>query len=374
MIAIPACPTWGGPVAFSVQLRRMEVEHRIAQWARAAIADKWHDARGGDIVALRGDVSARRFWRIAIDGSPSAPATAIVIDLGPEDLPLYARALKLYPEPLPEPPWLNLHRFLTRLGVPVPAFYQWSAHDRLLMVEDVGSLSLFAAARSDPSKAADYYREAVRALMRFHIDGTRSADRECLAFRVAYDERLFAWEMRRFIEYGLARVAPGADARAIEADLASLAHRLGALPRVFSHRDFHGNNLFIQGAIEAPTIRIIDFQDALMAPATQDLAVLLTTRDTDSIISPAMEARLLDFYFTGLIRREVAPLGRDDFMRSYAMCVLQHALKCIGLFVFLEREGKREYAVFTPRAIAQARRMLARLGPEFSNLREALSA
>jgi aminoglycoside/choline kinase family phosphotransferase len=61
-------------------------------------------------------------------------------------------------------------------------------------------------------------------------------------------------------------------------------------------------------------------------------------------------------------------------MRSYAMCVLQHALKCIGLFVFLEREGKREYAVFTPRAIAQARRMLARLGPEFSNLREALSA
>jgi aminoglycoside/choline kinase family phosphotransferase len=349
-------------------------DRRIAQWARNAIIGKWHDAQLGDIVALRGDVSARRFWRVAIADSSTAPATAIVIDLGPEDLPLYARALKMYPAPLPESPWVNLHRFLSALGAPVPALYQWSAHDRLLMVEDVGSLSLFEAARSTPSKAADLYREAVRALMRFHIDGTASADRECLAFRVAYDERLFAWEMRRFVEHGLAAVAPGANAGAIEADLASLAHQLGALPRVFSHRDFHGNNLFVQGAIEAPTIRIIDFQDALMAPATQDLAVLITTRDTDSIVTPAMEERLLDFYFTGLIRRGVAMLEREDFMKSYAMCVLQHALKCIGLFVFLEREGKPEYAAYTPHAIAQARRMLARLGAEFPNLRDALSA
>jgi aminoglycoside/choline kinase family phosphotransferase len=353
----------------------MEVsDRRIAQWAGAAISEKWNDARLGNIVALRGDVSTRRFWRIAIADSSGAPATAIVIDLGPEDLPLYARALKMYPEPLPEPPWVNLHRFLIALGAPVPALYQWSACDRLLMVEDLGSLSLFDAARSNPSKAADLYREAVRALMRFHIDGTARADHECLAFRVAYDKRLFAWEMRRFVEYGLAAVAPGADARALEDDLASLAHQLGALPRAFSHRDFHGNNIFIQGAIEAPTIRIIDFQDALMAPATQDLAVLMTTRDTDAIISPAMEERLLDFYFTGLIRRGVATMSRDDFMKSYAMCVLQHALKCIGLFVFLEREGKREYAAYTPHAIGQARRMLARLGSEFPNLRETFAS
>ncbi len=43
-----------------------------------------------------------------------------------------------------------------------------------------------------------------------------------------------------------------------------------------------------------------------MAPAAQDLAVLLTTRDTGDLISPAMEERLLDFYFTGLLRRGIA--------------------------------------------------------------------
>jgi aminoglycoside/choline kinase family phosphotransferase len=239
------------------------------------------------------------------------------------------------------------------------------------MVEDLGSLSLFAAARSNPAKAADLYREAVRALMSFHIEGTASTNPKCLAFQVAYDERLFAWEIQRFVDAGLAAVAPGADARALQAELATLARELGALPRVFSHRDFHGNNLFLQGAIASPKIRIIDFQDALMAPAAQDLAVLITTRDTGELISPAIEERLLDFYFAGLMRRGLTTMSRDDLIKSYSMCVLQHALKCIGLFVSLEREGKPEYAAYTPHAISQARRMLARLAPDFPNLRQA---
>jgi N-acetylmuramate 1-kinase len=346
-------------------------DRRIENWAHREIEAQWRGARGGDLIALRGDVSTRRFWRVAIDDASAALATAIVIDLGPEDLPRYARELRLYPEPLLEPPWINLHRFLSAAGVPVPALYRWSLNDRLLMIEDVGSLSLFEAARAYPGKAADLYREAVRELMRFHLDGTASESHQCLAFQVAYDERLFAWEMRRFAELGLATVAPGANAGHIEPDLARLAREIGALPRVFSHRDFHGNNIFLQGTIAAPTLRIIDFQDALMAPAAQDLAVLLTTRDTAELISPAAEARLLDFYFSGLIRRGVATMDRSAFLKTYSMCVLQHALKCIGLFVSLERDGKLEYAVYIPPALAQARRMLARLAPDFPHLQKA---
>lgn len=351
----------------------MDVDRgRIANWTHAAIEAKWRGASARQIVELRGDVSTRRFWRVDVGGSAHAPASAIVIDLGPEDLPLYARALGMYPRPLTEPPWINLHRFLSGLGAPVPALYQWSSKDRLLMVEDVGARSLFDAARANPSKAADLYRDAVRELMRLHIDGTARADRGCVAFEAAYDERLFAFEMRRFLEVGLTTVAPGVDAHLLEVDLGKLAHDLGALPRVFSHRDFHGNNLFLQGDIAAPKIRIIDFQDALMAPAAQDLAVLLTTRDSGDLISPAMEERLLDFYFTGLIRRGIAAMSRDEFLRSYAMCVLQHALKCLGLFVFLDRQGKHEYAPYIPHALGQARRMLARFSTDFPQLLKAL--
>ena len=74
--------------------------------------------------------------------------------------------------------------------------------------------------------------------------------------------------------------------------------------------------------------------------------------------------------FTGLIRRAVADLNREDFLRSYRLCVLQHALKCIGLFVFLEREGKRGYEAFIPQATSQARRMLNLIGGDFPKLRQ----
>jgi aminoglycoside/choline kinase family phosphotransferase len=67
-------------------------------------------------------------------------------------------------------------------------------------------------------------------------------------------------------------------------------------------------------------------------------------------------------------------MSREDFLKSYSMSVLQHALKCIGLFAFLEREGNRGYAAYTPHAILQARRMLARLAPDFPLLRGALGA
>ncbi|HLX38664.1 MAG TPA: phosphotransferase, partial [Candidatus Binataceae bacterium] len=226
-------------------------------------------------------------------------------------------------------------------------------------------------ARANPSKVADLYRDAVKELIRFHVDATARGDAACIAFRIAYEERLFRWEMDRFIRFGLAAIALNMKDRIFDADIDSLARQLGALPRVFSHRDFHGNNIFVQGSIASPMLRIIDFQDALMAPAAQDLAVLLTTRDTCDLISPPLEDRLLDFYHASLIRRGAANMSRDEFIRSYALCVLQHALKCIGLFVSLERDGKHDYAVYTPYAIAQARRMLARLAPEFPELRAA---
>ena len=96
---------------------------------------------------------------------------------------------------------------------------------------------------------------------------------------------------------------------------------------------------------------MIDFQDALLAPAAQDLAVLLTTRDTGRVIGPDAERRLLDYYIAGLARRGSACPDAGEFVNSYYLCVLQHALKVIGRFNALERQGKRGYAAFIPYAV-----------------------
>jgi aminoglycoside/choline kinase family phosphotransferase len=240
----------------------------------------------------------------------------------------------------------------------------------MLLVEDVGATTLFEHARAEPDKAADLYRDAIAELLKIHIDGTRCLDDTCIASRLAYDERLFRWEIDQFVEFGLGRVAPGARSHGLDAELDRLAARLGALPRVLSHRDYHGWNLFVQDG--GRRMRVIDFQDALLAPAAQDLAVLLTTRDTCQVIAPAQEQRLLDYYFTGLERRRAAQLSVSEFNQAYRLCVLQHALKVIGRFSYLEREGKRGYARFLPLALVQARRMLVGLRADFPRLSQAL--
>lgn len=330
-----------------------------------------------EIRALKGDASSRRFWRVAIESEKDVelPSTAIAIDLGPDDLPLYARKLDLLPEPLTEPPWLNLHRFLRKIGASVPELYEADPDARMLLVEDVGELALFdAATRGDAGD--DLYRLAADELLLLHVEGSRRLDAECLASRVAYDERLFRWELEQFAEFGVDTATPGVRRNSIAPELDELAARLGRLPRVFSHRDYHGHNLFVQMRLNhrsEPRLRMIDFQDALMAPAAQDLAVLLTTRDASRIITPTIERRVLDYYYAALIRRETVPMAFDDFMVSYRLCVIQHALKVVGRFTFLERDGKSGYAVFIPYALAQARRMLA-LESGFPNLRAALAA
>ncbi len=269
---------------------------------------------------LKGDASNRRFWRVALaapvlcTGAASAtqpasaaipPPSAIVIDLGPDDLPAYVRALKLVSAPPAEPPFLNVQRFLKSIGAAVPEIYAADPKHRMLLVEDVGELSLFQATLNGVVRPAALYRIAVDELLLIHVEGTRCLGPGCIAASIEYDQRLFRWEMEDFLTTGAATVAPGTEMKLLAPELDDLAARLGALPRVLSHRDYHGHNLFVQNDRDGLRIRVIDFQDALLAPAAQDLAVLFTTRDTGRVIDPAAESRLLDYYIAGLARRGI---------------------------------------------------------------------
>jgi aminoglycoside/choline kinase family phosphotransferase len=350
----------------------METSGAFEDWAADAIARRWPGARVEGINALRGDLSTRRFWRARISSASNsgAPSTAIVVDLGPEDLPRYIRALNLMPDAPTEPPWINVHRFFCSIGVPVPALYAAAPERRALLVEDVGELSLAEAARQPNADVAELFRGATTELLRIHVEGSAAIDDRCVARQIEYDGRLFEWELKEFRETGLAAVAPGASEQSIAPELKSLSERLNSYPRVLSHRDYHGQNLYLDGSAR---IRVIDFQDALMAPAAQDLAVLLTTRDTGEVVTPAIEQRILDFYYTGLVRREAAKIPADEFVASYRLCVLQHALKMIGRFEVFERGGKRGYAAYIPHARAQAIRMMNELHDMFPKLLAALA-
>jgi len=127
---------------------------------------------------------------------------------------------------------------------------------------------------------------------------------------------------------------------------------------VLTHRDYHSWNLFVQRG----AIRIIDFQDALLAPLPYDLATLLNDRATPTVVTPALERALLEHFCARRAEVFGDSLDVERFEARYYSFVLQKSLKIVGRFHYLEEiKGKPGYLAMLPHTFATLRRCFAHL-------------
>lgn len=305
---------------------------------------------------LAGDASTRRYVRLRLEGD-GAPETAIGM---------------LLPEPTaggaPELPFLSVGRALAAHGVPVPTVY--AAHDRAtgqILLEDVGDISLAAALLSPTASRAQVDRlleDTADLLARLAAVPASSG---CVAFTRSHDEALVQRETRLIYQYGLAesdegprRMAPDPEAERV---LADLGEAICAQPRRLMHRDFHAWNLHVDAT---GTLRVIDFQDAMLGPPTYDLASLCTDRDSDRVFSPDRETRLLGHYHAALARHGVDLYTDPNVLRrDYLHCVLFRTLRVIGRFRQLAiDDGIDRYLAYLPRMARQTLRAAEALDAE----------
>jgi aminoglycoside/choline kinase family phosphotransferase len=320
---------------------------------------------------LAGDASTRRYARLWLEG-PGAPPSVIAMILADRGIAMSSDELAVFKEAPRELPYLNVHRFLVGLGVAVPEVYVDAADRGVLLLEDIGDTALWDAVQQQPEEdcVQRLYERAIDQLLTIQVDGTRRPDPECIAFQQVFDERLFVWEFEHFIEWGIerrcGRALPDLDAAVLRRHFARIARRLAGLPRVLNHRDFHSWNLFVQDG----AIRVIDFQDALLAPGPYDLATLLGDRDTPHVVRPPLEARLLAYYQCQWAERSGSALDPREFEDVYFLCALQKALKVVGRFYFLELEKKKlGYRRYIPSTVRQIERILPRF-PEYAEMAE----
>ncbi len=339
-------------------------------FSRALRASFGPSAALAEVHPLAGDASSRRYFRLALGAARGAPRTVIAMVLGADRLPLSSAELTVFATPPAELPFINVGRFLSRIGVRIPTVFHHDADGGVLLLEDVGDTTLRAATTAvGEADVLGFYRLAIDQLIRLQVIGTREADPACVAFQQRFDRRLFAWEFDHFLEYGIPGV-PAAAHEPLRSTFAPVAERLGDAPASLAHRDFHAWNLHVHGG----EICVLDFQDALLAPPTYDLASLLTDRDTATVITPALEAALIDYYVEALGRAGTPPDDPRTVRDQYFLCVLQRALKVVGRFHYLaEVKGKHGYLAFLPHVAAQARRALGALPAAFDDLRAALA-
>ena len=311
---------------------------------------------------LSGDASSRSYFRAYLTGS-GIPPTVVVMKLAEEVLPLSTEELAVFSQPLEELPFLNLHRFLTRLGVRIPALYGQWPDQGILLLEDLGDLSLWDTVQGlAPRETVRWYKKAIDELLSLQLKGTRARDVSCIAFKQRFDFRLYMWEFQHFIEYGMERGKKGTlekkDRELVNKSFSSISRQLEQQPLYLNHRDYHSWNLMVH----QDELFMIDFQDALMAPIQYDLASLLNDRDTDSIIQPELESQLLDYYISRVEDMGETIPSRDEFMENYLLSALQRDLKVVGRFQYLDLvKGKPRYKQYIPMTLKRVKRHLTRL-------------
>ena len=324
------------------------------------------------IVRLKQDASLRSYFRLLLPQGASSvqKASSWVVMVMPKE------ALKKSEEGGAQPqgeelPFLNVHRYLKGLGLAVPEVLCFDEARGMMVLEDLGDLTLEAHLRQHPDALESTYAEVVDMLACMRARAEKAPAANCLGFERAFDEALYVWELEHFREWGLdiwSRVSRTEEENAALSEcFNALARTLAALPRGFTHRDFQSRNLMLhQGQWH-----LIDFQDALQAPRAYDLVALL--RDSYIELAPGFVQDMVAHYVACFEKHSGAPFDEAGFAHAFDMLTVHRKLKDAARFEYIARQKHNTgFLPFIPASLRYVRTALSRL-PELQKLHALLA-
>ena len=320
------------------------------------------------MTPLPGDASNRRYFRLNLSNRRSA----ILMQLAEPEAFKQSEEAVSGAVSVGQLPFLNVLRHLARAGVTVPALYHYDHAAGLLYLEDFGDLLLVQACRDGRSPdTARHYHQAVDMLAVIHTAATSPADERCIAFHRSFDVPLLMWEFDHFLEYGVVarhgKPMCAEDFQPVRESFQAIAELVAGQPRVFTHRDYHSRNLMVAG----DRLGVLDFQDALMGPASYDLASLM--RDAYIALDETLVDELIARYLDRMQRAGAGPGDRAAFRRLFDLTSIQRNLNAAGRFVYIDRVKKNpKFLADIPRVLGYVRRNLERY-PELAPLRKHLT-
>ena len=281
----------------------------------------WGDARRRP---LAGDASFRRYIRLERpDG-----ARAMLMDAPPpqEDVR----------------PFAGVDAHLRRLGFSAPEILAADLEGGLLLVEDFGDAT-FTRILAAGGEEAPLYGLAVDLLIALHRQDAAAA-----ADLPDYDDPRLLDEAALLVDRFLPAALGAPPSAAGRADYLALWRAVlpaaRRVPRTLVLRDYHVDNLMrLDGRQGLAACGLLDFQDAVIGPATYDLVSLLEDARRD--IAPDLVEAMLARYLAAF-----PGLDRGDFAASMAILGAQRHAKVIGIFTRLDRrDGKPVYLRHIPR-------------------------
>lgn len=309
-------------------MRRISFTGDPAKWGQTlrilSIARLLHRAgwSGARMVALAGDASSRRYFRLS-DGE----SRAVLMDASPGSCG----------------PYVAMTQWLRSRGFAAPEILAADEHEGLLLLEDMGDDLVARVLDADPALAARIYARMTDLLVAIH--GFAAPD-----FVQRLDGPELARQVGLFADYyPEAAGTPGKGARVAEIIAELHAEYCAGVPTVLGLRDFHAENLLWR---DSGPLGILDFQDAVEVHPAYDLVSGL--QDARRDIAPEIEATEIARYL------EATGLDPDRFRAAYALLGAQRSLRIMGIFTRLcTRDHKSRYLAFMPRVWAMVQRNLS---------------
>jgi aminoglycoside/choline kinase family phosphotransferase len=312
------------------------------------------------IKKLKGDASNRSYYRVG-----TAPESWVVMEMPLDASKKSEEASK--GEPPKELPFVNVHRYLEKLGVRVPRILRYDEPAGMMVLEDLSDVTFEAALEGGRNNEALYTR-AVDLLARLRAEAERKPDPECLAFTRAFDEDLYDWELHHFREWGLevwsGKKPTDAERAELDRTFRDIAKQLAAAPRGFTHRDYQSRNIMVKNG----ELVVIDFQDALQGPRQYDLVALL--RDSYVELDRGFVDVMLDRYIATFSQVTGERIDAKSFKAFFDLLTLQRKLKDAGRFEFINRvKGNPGFLVSIPASLRYVRDAF-KARPEMGGLRK----
>lgn len=276
------------------------------------------------VFSLAGDASNRRYYRVVLDQQ-----SWVLMRWDPFQPDNY--------------PFLSVLNHFAKNGIHVPQVIAMSPEEGLVLLEDLGDLTLerkFWESQNQDA-ALDFYQMAIDEIVKIHHPATLNKS-ECTAFKIKFDTEKFLWEMNYGKDNLLSGVLkfPFSDAlnKEITDIFTDISTRLDIEPKKIAHRDYHSRNLMIK----LDQMSVIDFQDARLGPIQYDLVSLL--RDSYVDMSDAMALKLTDYYLDKSKEYLPKDFSREHFDRIYELQSIQRCFKACGSFAsFYHLRQDRRY-------------------------------
>lgn len=280
---------------------------------------------------LFGDASGRQYFRITF-----SEGTAILMKVADVKPGEFGRGDSFFD-------FIAIRALFEECGIKVPKIYYIIEDQKALLLEDLGDATMFKMVESDRAGKMKYVKAAVELLARTQESLNKRERFDSPAEKRVFGTALFMDEFYHFYEYMIAKRVYDRPYNhlwpKLEKRFKKISAELSKTPYFFSHRDFQSKNIMIRNGKSY----LIDFQDALMAPAVYDLVALL--RDSYIVLSDdEVDAMLKHFWKINSVTRELFS-DYGSFERIFYLQTLQRKMKDAGRFIYLNQVKGKEWFV-----------------------------